>query len=327
MQKAPHPMQKIAIIGAGTMGHALALVHALGGCPDIRLQDVSAEVLERAPGLMRTALRTLREAGAAGPEKDDAWLAGAVRTTLDLAEAVADADLIVEAVFEDPEVKRQVFAAIDHAAPHGAIIASNTSYLDVFPLIPARRQRRAAIAHWYTPPYLVDLVDIAPGPETEPDVIHALRDFYAGMDKKPVVLKKFVPGFIANRIQAAISLEVYRLLDDGIADAAEIDASVKYGLALRMPLLGHLMKADFTGLAMSRHAQTNRSYTPPPVRGRSDRLDALVEAGHTGVMAGRGFYDYAGRSPAELMRERDLKLLQLKQALKAIGEIEAKPAE
>jgi 3-hydroxybutyryl-CoA dehydrogenase len=318
-------MRKIAIIGAGTMGHALALVHALGGSAEVRLQDIAPAVLERAPGLMATALATLREAGAVGAERDQAWLSEIVTTTGDLAAAVAGADLIVEAVVEDPEIKRQVFAAIDAAAPESAVIASNTSYLDVFPLIPARRQRRAVIAHWYTPPYLVDLVDIAPGPETDPAVIEALRALYAGMEKKPVVLRKFVPGFIANRIQAAISLEVYRLLDEGVADTAEIDASVKYGLALRMPLLGHLMKADFTGLAMSRHAQTNRSYTPPPVRGRSERLDTLVEAGHTGVMAGRGFYDYRGRSPAELMKERDLKLLRLKQALKAIGDIEADP--
>jgi 3-hydroxybutyryl-CoA dehydrogenase len=298
------------------MGHALALVHALGGCR-VRLTDTDAAALARAPGLMAAALATLREAGET--ERDDPWLEGAVTAEPELAAAVAGADLVVEAITEDAEAKRALFAAVDAVAPADAIIASNTSYLDPFPLIPPARQARAAIAHWYTPPYLVDLVDIVAGPACEPEVPLRLCDLYAGMGKRPIVMRRFVPGFIANRIQAVVSMEVFALLDDGVADAAEIDAAIVHGLALRMPLLGHMMKADFTGLPLVQKALANATVPPPTRRGRSLAVDRLVAEGATGVAAGRGFYDYGGRSPAELFAERDRRLLALKRALKAIG--------
>jgi 3-hydroxybutyryl-CoA dehydrogenase len=146
-----------------------------------------------------------------------------------------------------------------------------------------------------------------------------LRDLYAGMGKRPIVMRKFVPGFIANRIQAVMSMELYALLDDGVADAAEIDAAIIHGLALRMPLLGHMMKADFTGLPLVQKALANATVPPPRQRGRCEAVDRLMAEGATGVASGRGFYDYGGRSPADLFAERDRKLLALKRALREIG--------
>ena len=186
-------------------------------------------------------------------------------------------------------------------------------------LIPKRRQSRALIAHWYTPPYLVDLVDIVGGPECDPAAVRQMRDLCAAMGKQPIVMRKFVPGYIANRLQSAIGLEVQQLLDDGVATAEEIDAAIIHGIALRLPILGVLAKADFTGLPMMRHALANKMYTPPAVRGRSESLDRLVDAGRTGVMSGAGFYDWGGKDPAALFEARDRRLLQLKQALRQIG--------
>jgi 3-hydroxybutyryl-CoA dehydrogenase len=307
---------QVAVLGAGLMGHALALVHALGGCR-VRLTDTHGPTLARAPGLISTALATLREAGETA--HGDAWAAATITMHPDLAETLAGADLVVEAITEDAEAKRALFAAVDRLAPAGAIIASNTSYLDPFPLIPAARQNRTAIAHWYTPPYLVDLVDIVAGPACDPSVPATLRKLYAGMGKRPIVMRKFVPGFIANRIQAVVSMELYALLDDGVADAAEIDAAIIHGLSLRMPLLGHMMKADFTGLPLVQKALANATVPPPPQRGRCEAVDRLIAEGATGVASGRGFYDYGGRSPADLFAERDRKLLALKRALREIG--------
>lgn len=309
-------MMRVAILGAGVMGHALALVHALGGCR-VRLTDTHAPTLAAAPALMAQALATLRAAGET--DRDAAWLASVVTTHADLAETVADAELIVEAITEDAEAKRALYAALDTHAPRDAILASNTSYLDPFPLMPEGRQHRAAIAHWYTPPYLVDLVDVVAGPRCDPDVPQRLRDLYAGMGKHPIVMRKFVPGFIANRIQAVMAMELYTLLDQGVADAAEIDAAIVHGLSLRLPLLGHFMKADFTGLALVQKALANRIIQPPPPITRSETLDRLMAEGASGVMAGRGFYDYGGASPAALFEERDRKLIALKRALKEIG--------
>lgn len=311
-------MTNVAVLGAGTMGHALALVFALGG-HKVRLTDSNPATLARAQGLMEKALETLVAAGEAPAGWTSAHLAQALTRHADLAETVDGAELIVEAIVEKPDAKRTLYAQLDAVAPKDAIIASNTSYLDIFPLMPAARQKRTLIAHWYTPPYLVDLVDIVGGPETDPACIETVRAVCAAMGKQPIVMRKFVPGYIANRLQSAIGLEVQKLLDDGVATAEEIDAAIIHGIALRLPILGVLAKADFTGLPMMQDALRNKMYTPPEVRGQSDALDAAVAAGRTGVMAGAGFYDWKGADPAALFEARDRRLLALKQALRRIG--------
>lgn len=310
-------MSRVAVLGAGTMGHALALVFALGG-HSVRLTDSSPETLAKAQGLMEKALATLAAAGEA-EGWTSAHLAQAVTRHDSLADCVEGAELIVEAIVENPDAKRTLYARLDAAAPAEAIIASNTSYLDIFPLMPAARQRRTLIAHWYTPPYLVDLVDIVGGPQTDPAAIETVRAMVAAMGKQPIVMRKFVPGYIANRLQSAIGLEVQQLLDEGVATPGEIDAAIIHGIALRLPILGVLAKADFTGLPMMQHALRNRMYTPPEVRGRSESLEALVAAGKTGVMSGAGFYDWGGKDPATLFEERDRRLLALRKALREIG--------
>jgi 3-hydroxybutyryl-CoA dehydrogenase len=310
-------MADVAVLGAGTMGHALALVFALGG-HEVRLTDSNPATLDRAEALIGKAFATLAAAGEVPEGWTSAHLAQALTRHATLAEAVDGAELIVEAIVEKPDAKRALYAELDAVAPSDAIIASNTSYLDIFPLMPAARQARTLIAHWYTPPYLVDLVDIVGGPETDPACIETVRALCAAMGKQPIVMRQFVPGYIANRIQSAIGLEVQKLLDDGVASAEEIDAAIIHGIALRLPILGVLAKADFTGLSMMQDAMRNRMYAPPEVRGQSDALDAAVAAGRTGVMAGAGFYDWQGE-PAALFEARDRRLLALKQALRRIG--------
>ena len=314
-------MSEIAIIGGGLMGHGIALVLALGG-HQVRITDASPDALDRIPGLITAAFETLSEAGAVDPKWTAETVNAQIRRSADLAETVTGAELVIEAITENPDAKRALFAELDRLCGPDAILASNTSYLDVFPLIPASRQKRAIVAHWYTPPYIVDLVDVVPGPETDPAVIEVVRDLVIGLGQVPIVLKRFIPGYVANRIQSAISAEVYHLLDEGVASPREIDDAIIHGLALRIPILGHLAKADFTGLALQRHALRNASYQPPEPRTRSETLDRLCDEGRTGVMAGRGYYDWGGRPPEELFRERDRKLLALKKAMKEIGRME-----
>lgn len=308
----------VAVLGAGTMGHALALVHALAGCT-VRLFDIRREAIERAFGLIDAALATLRETGEVEAARAAAARAG-IGSATSLAAAVAGVDLVVETVVEDAEVKRAVFEVVGRTAPGEAIVASNTSYLDVFPLMPEALQPRAAIAHWYTPPYVLDLVDLVPGPATEPAVLDRLEAFYRAIGKRPVRFARMLEGYVANRLQAAMTAEILRLLDEeGIAPEV-IDESIRHGLGLRLLLLGQLRKADYTGLELVAKALANRSYSPPPPRDRSRTLDRLLAEGRTGVLSGRGFFDYRDRSAEELFRERDRALLALKRAWRAIEE-------
>jgi len=314
-------MTEVAVVGAGLMGHALALVFALGG-HQVRLTDSNSQTLEQAPGLMATALATLSEAG----EVDASWnrqrLSQVVRCIPVLADTVAGAKLVVEAIVERPDAKRALYEQLQSLMDADAILASNTSNLDIFPLVPDGLQTRTVIAHWYTPPYLCDLVDLCPGAQTDPAAIVTVRDMVRAMGKVPVVFKQMVQGYVANRLQAAMGLEVQRMLDEGLVTPQDIDDSVIHGIALRMPILGVMAKADFTGLLLMQQGMKNRSYTPPQPKGYSEALDKLIAEGRTGVMSGKGYFDWGDRSPEELFRERDRKLLALKQALRKIGPME-----
>ncbi|MCX8101840.1 MAG: 3-hydroxyacyl-CoA dehydrogenase family protein [Geminicoccaceae bacterium] len=308
----------VAVLGAGTMGHALALVHALAGC-SVRLQDIRPEALERAREPIEAALSTLVEAGEVGEGAAAAARARIVAVS-SLEAAVTDAELVIETIVEDREAKRALFADLARLVPAEAVVASNTSYLDVFPLMPEDLQRRAAIAHWYTPPYILDLVDLVPGPATDPALLDRLEAFYRAIGKRPVRFSRMLEGYVANRLQAAMTAEIFRLLDEEGIEPAVIDESIRHGLGLRLLLMGQLEKADYTGLELVAKALANRSYTPPPPRTRSTTLDRLLAEGRTGVLAGRGFFDYGGKPAAALFRERDRKLLTLKRAWRAIAE-------
>lgn len=305
--------ETVAVIGAGVMGHALALVHALGGC-DVRLNDRSPDRLDWAKGRITALSEDLAALGIADPV-DLAAAADRIRYVSDLAEAVGDTDLVVEAIVEDADIKRAFYEALLPVLPDSAVVASNTSFLDVFPLMPGALRRRALIVHWYTPPYLIDLVDVVPAPELAPEMASKMVDFLTAMGKKPVLLKKFVPGYIANNVQMAIEAEVFRLLDAGVADVAEIDDAIRFGLAQRLCLMGQFKKIDYTGLQVVRDIHAAGLYEPPSMPTGTPKLDALLAEDATGLLAGRGFYDY-GDQPAEaFLNRRDRKLVRLKQAL------------
>ena len=313
-------MKNISVVGAGLMGHGIASVFALGGYK-VTLHDLSEDALARAQKLIREVFRNLAEAGEIDGHGSSA-LKDRILCTTSLAAASAQADLIVEAVTEEAGIKRSLFSELDTCAPLSTLWASNTSSLNIFDLLPARRQAKALIAHWYTPPYIVDLVDVVPGPGTEPEAVAAVKDLLESLGKKPIVLSKFISGYIANRLQAALNLEVFFLLDQGYATPEQIDQAVKSGLGLRMPLLGLLRKADYTGLELIQQLLANKTYEPPQGLERSQTLDELIKMGRTGVMAGKGFFDYHGRSAEALFRERDLKLLALRKFLVQLGDLE-----
>ncbi|MGT2488775.1 3-hydroxyacyl-CoA dehydrogenase family protein [Methylobacterium oryzae CBMB20] len=239
-------MGEIAIVGGGLMGHGIALVLALHGHA-VRITDTSAETRARVPGLMASALATLREAGAAPEGWDAARLARAVRVEAELGAAVTGAGLVIEAITENPEAKGALFAELDRLCPADAVLASNTSYLDVFPLIPERRQARALILHWSHAALHRRPRRRGPGARHGPGGRRRDgRPRALASGQVPIVLKRFIPGYIANRIQQAISAEVFRLLDADVAAPKDIDDAIIHGLALRIPILGHLAKADFT---------------------------------------------------------------------------------
>jgi 3-hydroxybutyryl-CoA dehydrogenase len=311
----PH-FNEIAILGAGLMGHGLAVVHALGGCK-VRLYDIDPKALANAETQIASALKTLTDAKAITVEEAKA-AAAHIAYYADPAAALKDCDMVVEAIVEDMEVKRKFYAEIEHLIPTQAVFASNTSYLDIFAALPKSLRGRSFILHWYTPAYIVDLVDVIAGEAVPEELTARVISFIEGLGKKPVRLKKFISGYIANRIQMAIESEIFRLLDSGVADVEAIDTSIRHGLALRLAILGQFRKIDYTGLRVVRDSHKTRVYDPPTHPTGARKLDELLGQGHTGVATGQGFYSYEGREPAQLYRQRDLDLLALKATMKSL---------
>ncbi len=302
-------IKKVVVVGAGVMGHSMAQVFAAAGV-EAGLVDVDATALDRALGLVASNLKTLARFGRVA-EADIPAIIGRIQPTTDLAAAAEGADFALEAVVEVPEVKYEVFRRLEQDCGPGVVLASNTSSLDVFRDYEAADPSRLVYAHWFAPPHIVPLVEIAPGPATAPGVAEFVAALMTRLGKRPVVMKQFVPSFIVNRIQGAIHDAVLEMLARGWASAEEIDLAVKSSLGVRLPVVGVAQTLDFTGLDLIYDILKARGKTHP-------LIEAKVERRELGAKTSRGIYDYGGRSEAEILAERDARYLRVLALLEEI---------
>jgi len=312
-------IRNVAIIGAGTMGHSLAQVFAQGGY-NVWLNDVKDEIVARAKELIASNLDTLIELGNVEKSQKEPILRR-IHTTVKLEEAGQNADFVIEAIIEDQAAKKEIFSRLDKTCPSGAILASNTSYMDIFKFVETKRPDKVLITHWFAPPHIVPLVEIVRGPRTSQEVVDRVKALMIQVGKKPIVITKFLPGFIANRLQSALGNEVFNLLDQGYASPEDIDTATKASFALRMPILGLVKRMDFAGLDLTQKILSNQTYKVPPQNTKSKTVERLVSQGKLGVKTGSGYYEYGGRSTEEIMKERDMKLIKLREFLKEMGEL------
>ena len=280
---------RLAVVGAGSMGAQIAQQAALHGV-EVRLQDVDRAQLERAAASNRGHLERRVQKGRMSADELEAAL-GRVHVTTDLAEAASDADLVIEAVFEDLEVKRKTFAALDVAAPPGAVLASNSSTIGISKLADATaRPDRCVNMHFFYPVLVMDLVEVVRGPQTSDETVERALAMARAMGRTPVVLNREIDGFIVNRILHAATQEAYRLLDAGVASFEDIDIAVEKGL--NWPL-GPFRLGDFSGLDVTYNARLHMYRTTGDERYKpSPQLEAKVKAGKLGRKTGEGWYRY-----------------------------------
>ena len=278
------------MVGGGFMGSQIATQAALHGI-EVRLQDVSAEQLEKSMTANRGHLQRRVDKGRLTTADLEAALAR-VRTTTDLAEAVRDAEVVIEAVVEDLDVKRQVFSELDELAPPEAVLASNSSTMVISKLAGATgRPDRCANMHFFSPVLVMELCEVVMGPQTSEATAERCLALVREMGRTPVLVRKEIDGFIVNRILHAATQEAYRLLDGGVAEFQDIDTAVEKGLNWPM---GPFRLGDFTGLDVTYNARLHiYRTTGDPNYKPSPRLREKVEKGELGRKTGKGWYDYS----------------------------------
>jgi|SRR5689334_13755553 3-hydroxybutyryl-CoA dehydrogenase len=282
---------RIAVIGAGLMGHGIAQVFALAG-HDVTIYDQAASSLDTAKARILTNLKDLGE---------DESAADRVTPVADLARAVRDADYVVEAVLEDLPLKQKLFAEIENCVRPDTILASNTSVIPITSIMEGLKHRdRALGTHWWNPPYLVPLVEVIETKWTSSQAIDFTIKLHADAGKQPAHVKKDVPGFIGNRLQHALWREAIALVENGICDAETVDSVIKSAFGRRLAVLGPLENADMVGtdLTLAIHKTVLPSIDSRP--GPSPYLEKLVREKKLGFKTGEGFRKWSPEQQAAL---------------------------
>jgi 3-hydroxybutyryl-CoA dehydrogenase len=271
---------RIAVIGAGLMGHGIAQVFALAG-HDVTIYDSFEKTLATAKDRIVANLKDLG---------DDVGAVERVTPIADLGAAVREADYVVEAVLEDVALKQKLFAQIEPHVRPDTILASNTSVIPITDIMQGlKRRERALGTHWWNPPFLVPLVEVIETQWTNPEAVAFTMKLHADAGKKPAHVKKDVPGFIGNRLQHALWREAVSLVENGICDAETVDTVIKAAFGRRLAVLGPLENADMVGtdLTLAIHKTVLPAIDSRP--GPSPYLERLVADGKLGFKSGEGF--------------------------------------
>ena len=282
---------RIAVVGAGLMGHGIAQVFALAG-HGVTIYDAIVASLDTVKTRILTNLKDLG---------DDQKAVERVTPVSDLAQAVRDADYVVEAVLEDLPLKQKLFAEIESYVRPDTILASNTSVIPITRIMEGLKQRERALGtHWWNPPYLVPLVEVIETQWTSRPAIDFTMKLHAAAGKKPAHVKKDVPGFIGNRLQHALWREAVALVEHGICDAETVDTVIKSAFGRRLAVLGPLENADMVGtdltLAIHRTVLPDIDSRPRP----SPYLEKLVKDQKLGFKSGEGFRKWIPEKQAAL---------------------------
>lgn len=280
-------MNKILVVGAGLMGAGIAQVSAQAGL-DVFLHDLTPEALENSLNRIAWSVGKLVHGGKVQEEKD--VILGRIRTVVDFSHA-ADADMVVEAIFEKRDLKEEIFGQLDRVCKPEAILASNTSAIPITNLASAtNRPDRVAGLHFFNPVPLLQVVEVIKGISTSEETMRSCLNFIARLGKEPIRVESDVPGFLLNRINLVSYVEAIRLVEQGIGKIEEIDHGIRMAFGRRM---GPFETGDMVGLDVSHGAlmaiydeSKDDRYYPPRL------LRRKVAAGQLGRKTGSGWYEY-----------------------------------
>lgn len=310
-------IRTIAVIGAGTMGHAIAGCFALYGY-HVSIYESFEEVRSTCIEKIRKQYEFLQEEDVINPERIEKSLAN-IETFEELEFAVKDADYIIEAIPERLDLKQELFENLIKYAPADAIIASNTSsiaFSDLTAKMEEKDKARTMVCHWYNPAHLIPLVELSFFGNMTESRYQEVEDLYHSIEKRPAKVQKDIPGLLANRIQQGIAREVFSLMAMGAADPKDIDIALKYGPAFRYATTGQLEVTDFGGLDIWCTVGDNLLSVMDRSAEASPLLREKVEEGKLGFKTGEGFFSYPEEKKQEIQNQFHKRLIRQLQASK-----------
>ena len=303
-------IKKIAVLGAGTMGPGIAQIYAMGGY-EVTMWTRREETREKAKAALKSSIATFVEEGLIAPEDQDAVYAR-IGFASTVEETVAGADYIQETIVENRQAKEELYAQLADLVDPEAIIVSNTSALNIFEIVPEKLLPQMCIAHWYAPPQLIPLVEVVKSEQAPQEAADTVMALLKKCGKTAVYMKKFIQGYIVNRLQQCLNREVFYLLDNDYCDAEAIDLAAKASFIPRAVVLGLVKRMDFGGLDMTANNYKNHSYHMPEHGDEMPHILAEhVEHGELGIKTRHGFYDYEGVDIEELKHKRDTQLFEV----------------
>lgn len=308
-------IRKIGVIGAGTMGHGIAESFALYGY-EVNLFDINEQVLAKAMEQIGQELEMLVEEDFIPAAKVKETL-GRIQTCTDLKATVADRDYVIEAAPENIDLKQKLFKQLDEYCRPDAILASNTSSLalnEMMALVSPERKKRMMVCHWYNPAHLMPIAELSFFGNMPAEIFREVEALYASIKKQTVKVLKDVPGLVANRIQQGVAREVFSIIEQGIAEPADVDKALKFGPAFRYATTGQLEVADFGGLDIWCVVGDNLLKVMDNSRQANRLLREKVKEGKLGIKSGEGFYVY---KPEEIPAIRKKFMQKLIHQLKA----------
>ena len=281
-------INKITVLGSGLMGHGIAQVSAMAGY-NVAIRDIDQSFLDKAMEKIKWSLNKLVEKNKIS-SKDAENILARIATFVDLKEALKDCDLVIEAVPEDMNLKKKVYAEVDKLLPEKAVLASNTSTLPITEIAKTTsRPNRFIGIHFFNPPQLMPLVEVIPGAKTDSDLVDATMQYVRKVGKEPILCKKDVAGFIVNRIFIPLVHEAAWSLERDSAKMTEIDASVKFKLGFPM---GIFELADYTGIDVVHKATVEMYSRDKRVINPCPMIEELFNNKNYGQKSGKGFYEY-----------------------------------
>ncbi|MDH3604156.1 MAG: 3-hydroxyacyl-CoA dehydrogenase family protein [Candidatus Tectomicrobia bacterium] len=295
-------IRRIGVVGAGLMGHGIAQEFALAGY-DVRLHDLSEDKLQQATKSIHSNLHMLTEIGLVSHEQAEPILKRIHSSTI-LPDVVAEADIVIEAIFEDLALKQKMFQALDQLCPSRTILASNTSTLLPSQLAAAtQRPDKVLVAHYFNPPYLLPLVEVVRGEETSDATITIVSELLTRVGKRPAIVQKEAPGFIGNRLQTALLREALSIVQQGIARPQDVDIVIKNGFGRRLAAVGVFESYEMAGWDLILAVMANLLTEIESSSEISPLLSQKIERGELGIKTGKGFYDWTPES-AEVLQQR-----------------------